>query len=203
MNERYQNLSKMPKQPVAKLLAKAGLKLQVELDAPASALPDVVLSELDAKAEWIELLKLMAVLLPPRERVWWACLAARDFIGEKSAKDPLPLAAAEAWVFDPKEDKREAVLQAMQDAGPNDETVHCASAALYFNGTLGPGHMAEHPAPPGGAELSAFAMNVVALGHLSDKFDSHMQMLIDRGLDIARGGSGRIASTASETEEKA
>ena len=46
-------------------------------------------------------------------------------------------------------------------------------------------------------------MNVVALGHLSDKFDSHMQMLIDRGLDIARGGSGRIGSAASETEEKA
>ena len=86
---------------------------------------------------------------------------------------------------------------------PAEDTVHCASAALYFNGTLGPDDMAEHPAPPGGAELSAFAMNVVALGKLSDRFDSHMQVLIDRALEIARGGSGRSAGAAPETEEKA
>ena len=92
MSERFHDLTKVPKQPAAKLLARAGMKLQVPIDAPASALPEVVLSELAAKAEWIELLKLLAVLLPPRERVWGACLAARDFIGAKSPADPLPLA---------------------------------------------------------------------------------------------------------------
>ena len=203
MSERFHELTKVPKQPAAKLLARAGMKLQIPIDAPASALPEVVLSELAAKAEWIELLKLLAVLLPPRERVWWACLAARDFIGAKSPADPLPLAAAEAWVFEPNETNRAAVMAALQDSDPAEDTVHCASAALYFNGTLGPDDMAEHPAPPGGAELSAFAMNVVALGKLSDRFDSHMQVLIDRALEIARGGSGRSAGAAPETEEKA
>ena len=63
MSERFHDLTKVPKQPAAKLLARAGMKLQVPIDAPASALPEVVLSELAAKAEWIELLKLLAVLL--------------------------------------------------------------------------------------------------------------------------------------------
>lgn len=202
MNERYQNLTKVPKQPAAKLLAKANIKLRVPVEAPASALPEAVLTELDGKAEWIELLKLLAVLLPPRERVWWACLAARDLVGETSPKDPLPLTATETWVFDPNEANRAAVLEAIEAADPDEDTVHCAAAALYYNGTLGPGDMAEHPAPAGGAELSAFAMNVVALGHLSDKFDSHMQVLIDRGLDIARGGNGRIGQPAAQEEVK-
>ena len=116
---------------------------------------------------------------------------------------PLPLAAAETWVFEPNETNREAVFHALQDTDPGDDTVHCGSAALYYNGTLGTGDMAEHPAPPGGAELSAFVMNVVALGHHSDKFDSHMQLLIDRALDIARGGNGRVDPAPSEKEENA
>ena len=203
MSERYQNLTKVQKQPVAKMLANCGMKLNVELSAPASAMADVVLAELDQKKEWLELLKVMSVILPPRERVWWACLAARDFIGAKSKKDPLPLAAAETWVFEPNETNREAVFHALQDTDPGDDTVHCGSAALYYNGTLGTGDMAEHPAPPGGAELSAFVMNVVALGHHSDKFDSHMQLLIDRALDIARGGNGRVDPAPSEKEENA
>ena len=203
MSERYQNLTKVQKQPVAKMLANCGMKLNVELSAPASAMADVVLAELDQKKEWLELLKVMSVILPPRERVWCACLAARDFIGAKSKKDPLPLAAAETWVFEPNETNREAVFHALQDTDPGDDTVHCGSAALYYNGTLGTGDMAEHPAPPGGAELSAFVMNVVALGHHSDKFDSHMQLLIDRALDIARGGNGRVDPAPSEKEENA
>ena len=51
MSERFHDLTKVPKQPAAKLLARAGMKLQIPIDAPASALPEVVLSELAAKAE--------------------------------------------------------------------------------------------------------------------------------------------------------
>ena len=66
-------------------------------------------------------------------------------------------------------------------------------AVLYADGTLGPGDLAaQYPAPAGAAEAAAFAMNVVALGELSDKFEEHGQLLIDRAINIARGGNGQM-----------
>ena len=192
---------KVPQQPAAKLLSNANVMLNTNVDAPASATIETVLSELDEKGEWVDILKLLAVVLPPRERVWWACLAARDYVGPKSSDDPLPLATSEAWVFKPTEENCEAARRSMDNAYFDDETVHCATAVLYADGTLGPGDLAQYPAPAGGAELSAFAMNVVALKNLSDKFDTHIQLLIDRAVDIARGGNGQAAAVHAEKEE--
>ena len=76
MIDRYKDMTKVPQQPAAKLLSNANVMLSTNVDAPASASVETVLSELDEKREWIDILKLMAVVLPPRERVWWACLAA-------------------------------------------------------------------------------------------------------------------------------
>ena len=201
MNDRYNDMVKAPEQPAAKLLSNANVMLQTNVDAPASAPIQAVLSELDKKGEWIDILKLLAVVLPPRERVWWACLAARDYLGPKSPADPLPLATSEAWVFEPNEENCEAARRSMDNAHFDDDTVHCATAVLYADGTLGPGDLAQYPAPAGGAELSAFAMNVVALKNLSDKFDTHIQLLIDRAVDIARGGNGQAALARAEKEK--
>ena len=202
MSDRFQNLTKIPDLPAARMLADANVRLKTPLDSPASAKPDVVLAELESKSAWIDMLMLLGVLLPGRERTWWACLAARDYIGPKSDADPLPLTVAEAWVFKPDDDHREPLRDAMQHTDADDDTVHCARAALFAEGNLGPGEMREHVAPPGAAELSAFAMNVVALGKLSDKFEEHTQVLIDRALDIARGGSGRVAPKPQAKEKK-
>ncbi|MDU9006186.1 DUF6931 family protein [Sedimentitalea todarodis] len=192
MSDRFKDLIKFPQEPAAKVLSQANIRLDTLIDAPASASADVVLAELQAKEEWIDMLLLLSSLLPVRERVWWACLAARDYIGPKSHKDPPSLAASEVWVFDPTEENRETARATLDHAYVDDDTVNCAVAVLYCDGTLGPGDLAEYPAPAGASELAAFAMNVVALGELSDRFDAHVQVLIDRALDIARGGSGKV-----------
>lgn len=191
-NDRFKDMIKIPRDPAAKLLADARAQLATPIQAPASAPVDVVLAELDAKGELIDMLHLLAIALPPRERVWWACLAARDYVGPKTEKDPRPLAAAEAWVFDPNDDNRSAASDAVDQAYVDDDTVHCALAALYFDGTLGPGDLAKYPAPAGAASAAAFGMNIVALGELSDRFEEHGVILIDRAVDIARGGNGRV-----------
>ena len=201
MSERYKDLTKIPADPAAKLLATANIHLQTQLAAPASASASAVLAELESKKAWGDLMMLFAVLLPARERVWWACLAGRDVIAVRQVKDPAPLLAAEAWVFKPTEVNREAARASLDNAYVDDDTVHCATAVLYADGTLGPGDLAQHPAPAGACELSAFAMNMVALNELSDKFETHVQVLIDRALDIARGGNGRVASDAAEEEQ--
>ena len=53
-----------------------------------------VLAALDAQAAKIDILRLLSVVLPPREATWWACLAARDLIGAEAKVVPPPLADA-------------------------------------------------------------------------------------------------------------
>lgn len=195
MENRFRDLVKIPADPPAKLLSLANVQLDTPLSAPASATADEVLTELQEKEAWFDMLLLIAVLLPIRERVWWACLAARDLVGPKSPQDPLPLVTAEAWVFEPNEANRERARASLDDAYIDDDSVHCATAVLYCDGSLGPGDLAEHPAPAGITEASVFAMNMVALSRLSDRFDELIQLQIDRGLDIARGGNGKVALT--------
>lgn len=192
MTGRYENLVKFPADPVAKLLSRANVILKTRIDAPPTAQAATVLEELEGKGALVDLLRLLAVLLPPRERVWWACLAARDYIGPKSDKDPPSLAASEAWVFNPTDENREAARITLDNAYVDDDTVNCALAVLYADGTLGPGDLAEYPAPAGASETAAFAMNMVALGELSDRFEEHGRLLVERALDIARGGNGQV-----------
>jgi len=191
MTERFAALTKIPKHPAARLLAMANQKLETKIDAPASAPVEVVLAELDKKAAWIDMLLLLAVAMPPRERVWWACLAARDLLAEGEAPAP-PLATSEAWVFKPNDDNRAATYATIEHAPPKDDTVHCATAAVFADGTLGPGDLAEYPAPVGAAELSAFAMAVISLCHDVEQYDARAVVLVDRALDISRGGPGNI-----------
>ncbi len=192
--DRYTGFVKFSADPPVKVLARANIILKTRLDAPASAPAAVVLEELESKNALVDLLRLLPALLPPRERVWWACLAARDYIGAKSDDDPPPLRAAEAWVFDPSDENRNVASSAIDNARVDDDTVHCAVAALFADGTLGPGDLAEHPAPAGASETAAFAMNMIALGELSDKFEEHGRILIDRAFDIGRGGNGRLTA---------
>ena len=197
MSERFKDLVKIPAEPAAKMLSQANIQLKTPIEAPPTALAEIVLAELDAKGALVDLLLLLSVVLPARERVWWACMAARDYIGPRSDNDPLSLIKSEDWVFNPSDENRDAARAAMDHAYVDDDTVNCAMAVLYADGTLGPGDLAQYPAPAGAAEVAAFAMNIVALGNLSDKFEEHGQLLIDRAIDIARGGNGQL--TPAET----
>jgi len=197
MNNRFLNLTKIPQQPAARLLSMANAELETELTSPASAAVETVLEELEQKGALIDMLRLLSVALPARERVWWSCLAARDTLPEGS-KLPPPLAAAEAWVFKPTEENRAVAHHAVQHASMKDDTKHCAVAVQFHDGTLGPGDLSQHAAPPGGAEVSAFAMNVVAIGRSGKTLEVAAGLLIDRALDIARGGSGRVEQHMSK-----
>lgn len=202
MSDRFAGLVKLPRVPARRLLADANVKLDTRLESPASASIEEVLAELDEKGEVEDMLLLLACALPARERVWWACLAARDVI-DPAEKPPLSLTTSEAWVYEPTEANRIAARNSMDVADATDDTTHCATAVLFFDGTLGPADLAEHPAPAGAAELSVWAMNMIAYGHVAETMDEMAQVLIDRALDIARGGSGQIpAPPPPEPEEE-
>jgi hypothetical protein len=191
MTARFADLKKIPNEPAARMLARANARLSTPLRAPASAPVAAVLEELEAADAVVDMLRLLAIALPPRERTWWACLAARDLL-PPGAEPPPPLAAAEAWVFRPGDDTRAAARAAAEAAEPGDDTSLCATAVAMCDGALGPGELAEYPAPPGGPETLVFGMAILALSRRPDAFAAHGRLLVDRALDIARGGNGRV-----------
>lgn len=205
MTQRFADLKKVPKEPAARLLAGANARLKTPLKAPVAAPVSVVLAELEEAGAWIDMLRLLSVALPPRERVWWACLAGRDVVErEATGRDATgttrpspPLAAAEAWVFKPTDAARDAARAAAEAAEPDDDTTLCATAVIFFDGTLGTGALAQQPAPPGVAQAAAFGMNLISLGLEGQDFAATANRLIDRALDIARGGNGRGGSAAT------
>jgi hypothetical protein len=201
MTQRFADLKKVPKEPAARLLAGANARLKTPLTSPVAAPVSVVLAELEEVGAWIDMLRLLSVALPPRERVWWACLAGRDVVEAEKGAGPLrvppPLAAAEAWVFKPSDATRDAARAAAEVAEPLDDTTLCATAVIFFDGTLGTGALAQQPAPPGVAQAAAFAMNLLSLGLEGQDFKVAANRLIDRALDIARGGNGRGGAAAT------
>lgn len=197
MSKRFENLKKIPEQPAARLLSAANAKLKTKIKSPANASVQTVLEELDAAKAPVDMLRLLSVSLPPRECVWWACIAGRDVLeeGEKSAC----LSAAEAWVFEPSADNRERLRLVLENESSGDKTAACATAAYYAPGNLGEGEMSDIAAPVGVVSACCFGMNLKTLKVGPDP-DKCFEVTIDRALDIARGGNGKIKLVEDEEE---
>lgn len=193
MTDRFENLTKVPDQPAVRLLANGNAKLKTELDSPASASVADVLAELEAKEAWVDMIRLLSVSLPPRECVWWACIAGRQILGEKGTS--VCLDAAEKWVFEPNDQNRITIQQALETESTGDKTAPAATAALYAPGNLGPGDMSEIEAPPGIVSTCAFGVNLRTLKAAGGNPNDQFQVIIDRALDIARGGNGTLDNT--------
>ncbi len=189
MSKRFENLKKIPEQPAARLLAAANATLKTKLTSPASASVQMVLEELEAADARVDMLRLLSVSLPPRECVWWACIAGRDVLGPEGKS--VCLSSAEAWVFEPSVENRERLRVVLETESSGDETAPCATAAYYAPGNLGEGDMADMAAPIGVVSACAFGMNLKTL-KVGPSPERCFEVTIDRALDIARGGNGKI-----------
>lgn len=187
----FAGLRKIPDEPAARILARAGAALETPVEAPASAPVAAVLGELSRRGALIDMLRLLAHALPAREATWWACLSARDLVPAGRAGPPETLRAAEAWVLRPGEETRARARAAFEAARNEDDAALCAMAASMADGTLGPGDLDEHPAPPGAVGGAALGLALLALYAREDGVEARGARLLARALDIARGGSGR------------
>ncbi len=189
MKKRFSDLKKVPREPAMRLLAAKRIKLDTKLKTPASAPVEAVLEELGAQKAWVCVLRMLSAALPDREAVWWACLAARDICGDNPGTPSLK--ASEAWVFEPNDANRKKVQIALDTADPDDDTVLVATAALYAGGSLGIGDLSKMAAPPGAVAACALGMNMTTLGTAKIPL-LQLQLIIDRAVNVARGGNGRI-----------
>jgi hypothetical protein len=200
MNTRFSDLKKVPAQPAVRLLAMSNAKLETKLTTPANASVEVVMAELEKADAVVDMLRLMSVALPARERVWWACLAARDVVGPDPDVVPPALLAAESWVRKPSDAARDAARTAVDAADVDDDTVFCATAVMFYDDTLGTGDFAQYPAPAGASQTAAFSMNIFAMETGEDVMQM-AHLLVDRAVDIARGGNGELKPAPSDTPE--
>lgn len=186
--DRLSGLRKLPQTPVGEILARHRVKLDLPPEADPALPPAEMLARLEAAGRPFEMIRLLAHALPKREATWWACLAARDILPE-GARWP-SLDAAEAWVFRPGGQTREAVMKAAQGAAPDEESTYAANAALHAM----PGPDGRELAAPGTTALMVEAQLLKSLFAVEgpEAIEARQRLLLARGLDIARGGNGRV-----------
>ena len=131
--------------------------------------------------------------MPAREGVWWACLATRDLASVANNGDVSPiLSATESWVFKPTEENLHSIKLALDSATVDDESTLCGTAALFANGRLGPGELDEFEAPPGASAMMIFGSVVKSWSEYGENIINHENLLIERALNLARGGDGKV-----------
>ncbi|RMH47771.1 MAG: hypothetical protein D6686_12135 [Alphaproteobacteria bacterium] len=191
-HDRFAGLRKLPRTPVAAILAQAGAEIEdpegLTLDGP----PERVLAELDGRGTGgiMGQIRLLSRALPAREAVWWSCLAGRDI--QPAGRAWPTLKAAEDWVFRPAEATRKAAQQAVAAARPDEETDLCARAAFLAQPT---GPEAEHLRPGMVGLLVEIMVLKSLLAAVPDRFAARGRLLVNRALDIARGGNGMLEQT--------
>lgn len=200
MSDRFADLKKIPDQPAARLLAAENAKLKTELNAPANTPVVELLAKLEEVEAHVDMIRLLSVSLPARECVWWACIAGRDLLGP-GGKSPC-LSAAEAWVFEPTDPMRDKLQTVLESGSTGDPTSLCATAAYYAPGNLGPGDLQKQPAPVGVVAACCFGINLKTL-KLGPDTKTRFNLIIDRALDIARGGNGQVELPKPTEEETA
>jgi len=191
---RFANLKKIQEQPAARALAMCNFVLDSKLDLPVKTSIEETFNVLEKIDDGVlDIFRLFAATLPAREAVWWACLATRDLqsVIESDQVSPI-LSTTEKWVFKPTEENLTAVKIALDAATVDDEASLCGTAALFANGQLGPGELSEFDAPPGASAMMVFGAMVKSWSENGETLIDHENLLIERALDLARGGDGNV-----------
>jgi hypothetical protein len=174
----------------------------IELTPPAKALltPQIgvadFLAALIAAELWRDAVQFMARALPKREAVWWGCLAARSVTGDDTPPPAVAaLEAAEAWVYQPSEEKRRAAMEKAQATKFDHPGIWAAVGAFWSGGSMAPPNLP--PVPPADHLTSVAihgAVSLAAVAKEPEKAPEKYRRFLAQAIDIAKGGSGRPQS---------
>ncbi len=180
--------------------------LELEEDAQSHLAPEVspqAFVERLVKAKLEEqAIKFLAFALPKREACWWSCLVARQ--ADDLESQPLlssALAAAEAWVFKPSEENRQAALMSGEKAGFGNASAFAAHAAAWSGGSITPPDFDPvEPADDLTGKAVHCAMELAIYGGPPPGIKDRIALYLAMGLDIAKGGNGRVHADGSRIE---
>jgi hypothetical protein len=154
--------------------------------APTAESPAVFLRALGAGATPEDGVAFCAHALGRREAVWWASQCVRRLPPAPFAADPA-IEAADAWVHEPREDRRLAALRLGMGADRRAPTTWLALAAGWSGGNIAPAGMGvSHPEP----HYTARAARVAILSGLArvTAHDRRFQLAycLEAGLHLMR-----------------
>jgi hypothetical protein len=137
--------------------AEALAKLSEPARGIVSGQADVAaLDALVAAGRVMDAVRFTAMILPRRERVWWAAQCVRSV--PAAIADPKAIAVLEAvekWAAGPKDELRRSAFT-LAEAADIGTPAGCVGAAVFFSeGSIGPTHVAEIPPPPHAAPSAA------------------------------------------------
>ena len=186
--------------PLVKIEAKtsAAIGQLVELDDEARVLitegqtPAAYIQLLQEKKLFADAIRFLAIALPKREAVWWACVASRSMMTQESPpQDVATLSAAEAWVYQPTEENRRQAMAYAEAAEFKTAASWAATAAFWSAGSMAP---PDAPVVPPAPDLTAKAVTgaVLLAASMADpsKLDEVYVRMLGIGLNIAQGGKG-------------
>ncbi|MBB4286252.1 DUF6931 family protein [Roseospira goensis] len=166
--------------------------------------PEAVVLRLAGGGRFPDAVKVLAYALPKREAVWWACLAARhsqQTVGASAAAVAC-VEAAEAWVYKPVEERRQACYRIVESKRPDNPAALTALAAAWSGGSLVPPDAPDEvPAVPPDESLTARtvanAIIMAAVMHDPAQAPARFRRFLAQGRDIAEGGTGAIDAAAA------
>ena len=141
---------------------------------------------------YVDATRFLAYALHEREAVWWASLCVRSVpacFGDEISTETLE--AAEAWVKDPVDTKRQAALAAGKKHTFQMPTAPAAWAAMAV-GWSGETHAApDEPVSPSSEHLTAHAVSGAIMLSATAEADRAAEMyrrFLETGVQIAQGG---------------
>jgi hypothetical protein len=156
---------------------------------PSEQFPTKFLQALVAADKIEEAVTFCAYLLPRREAVWWACGCVRTLLGHIAEDRVAALLAAEAWVKEPDNERRQAALELGTNGHCDDPLTWVALAAGWTGGFLVSGPQRSIPMPQYmTARATRTAILISALSVNRDQRPAHLQACIADGTRLAENG---------------
>jgi len=178
----------------AELLGHFDISDDAESCVQPDASPEHNLNTLMEAGLYHDAVTLLAHGLPKREAVWWACLAARAAITpETDEANMAALVAAESWVKKPTEEKRLKCRELGKKSKYNTATSWAATAACWSTGNMVEDGDVEVSTPEYlYAHAVAGSVSLAATSLEPEKLEETYKYFLSQGIDLAKGGNGRI-----------
>jgi hypothetical protein len=156
---------------------------------PTEQFPTEFLQSLVAANKIEDAVTFCAYLLPRREAVWWACRCARAQLDNIAEDRAAGLLAAEAWVEEPDEERRQAALEIGTKGNCDDALTWVALAAGWAGGFLVSGPHRRIPMPQYmTARATRTAIRISALKVRTDERPARLRACIAEGARLAEHG---------------
>jgi hypothetical protein len=157
---------------------------------PTEQFPTEFLQSLVAAGKIEDAVTFCAYLLPRREVVWWACECVRARSDNVEEGGAAALLAAEAWVGEPDDERRQAALDIGTKGNCDDPLTWVALAAGWAGGFLVSGPHYSIPMPQYlTARAARTAILINALSVKRDQRTAYLQACITDGTRFVDDGS--------------